>query len=162
MLISQDAHQHTFLVTYRGLSRTLLGFLFAGAMVGLFTLGAGLLAGDAKAEGNLVIECGVFPPEHARPSTTSEFRFTSPTGQAGYLEVDFLTLGRQISATRSVELPAGTTAVFSLLTRDVGPAVQVIAAAPVQVEATLLSDGSVGSVERQAVSCNPIQQPARG
>jgi hypothetical protein len=135
--------------------------LFAGSLVGLLSLGAGLLVGQAASEGPRVIECAPFPMELQRESW-SQFRFSAPVDQAVHLDVDFLELNGDVMSTRPVPLAAGASASFSMLTRQVGSAIQMIATAPVQVDVTLVYDGSGGSAERKAVPCHPIQQPARG
>jgi hypothetical protein len=94
--------------------------------------------------------------------SSSEFRLIAPAEQAVHLDVDFLALDGDIMHTRPVQLSAGASTTFSMPTWQVGSAIQVIASAPVQVEATLVYDGSVGPAERKAVACHLILQPARG
>jgi hypothetical protein len=144
-------------------SRTLLAFLFAGSLVGLLTEGAGLLVGHAANEGPRTIECAPFPMELQRHSS-SEFRFTAPADQAVHLDVDFLELNGDIMlmSARPVALTAGATTAFSMPTWHVGSAIQVIASGPVQVDATLVYDGSVGQAEHRTVPCKLIPRPARG
>src|SRR5215213_6983114 len=104
--------------------RTLLAFLFAGSLVGLITMEAGLLVGHAQSEGAQVIECAPFPMELQR-QTRSEFRFSAPANQAVHLDVDFLELNGDVMSTRTVALTAGATTEFSMPTRYVGAAIQV-------------------------------------
>ena len=141
--------------------RTLLAFLFAGSVVGLLTMGVGLLVGHAQSEGTRAIECAPFPME-LQLESWSDFRFIAPVDQAVRLEVDFLDLDGDIFRTRPVQLSAGATTAFLMPTRYVGSTIQVIASGPVQVEATLAYDGSVVAAERRAVPCKLILRPVRG
>jgi len=61
----------------------------------------------------------------------SQFRFIAPAKQAVHLDVDFLELNGDVMTTRPVLLSAGASLLFSMPTRYVGSAVQVIASGPV-------------------------------
>jgi hypothetical protein len=142
-------------------SRTLLAFLCVGSLVGLLTIDLGRLLEQPPSTGAQVIECGPFPMELQRQSS-SQFRFIAPADQAVHLDVDFLELNGDVMSTRPVALSAGASTAFSMPTRQVGSAIQVIASAPVQVEVTLAYDDIAGVTERKIAPCQPIQQLARG
>jgi hypothetical protein len=118
-------------------------------------MGAGLLLAPAQIEGFRAIECAPFPRELQRQSS-SEFRLAASADQGVRLKVDFLDPEGEIMMTRQVQLSAGATTAFSMPTRLVGASIQVITSGPVQVEAALAYDGSVGAAERLAVLCKPI------
>jgi len=141
------------------LSPALVAFLLAGALVGLLTLGAGRLTKPAIAEGSVAFECVPFPDTL---DSTSELRFTALAQQAVHLDVDSLEIDRDIFRIRQLDLAAGATAVFAMPTYRVGIAIQVIASAPVQVEAAVISDDSAGVATRHPVPCTPITQSVRG
>jgi hypothetical protein len=119
-----------------------------------------LLVGHAQIAGARAIECASFQLGRQRESS-SEFRFIAPADQAVRLEVDFLELDGDIHHTRPLALAAGATIAFSMPTQAVGAAIQVIASGPVQIEATLVYDDSVGLPERRAVPCKFILRPVR-
>jgi hypothetical protein len=142
-------------------SRTLLAFLFAGSLVGLLTMGAGLLAGHAANEEPSAIECAPFPMELQQQSW-SEFQFLAPAEQAVHLDLDFLELNGDVMTTRLVQLSAGASTAFSMPTRYVGSAIQVSASGPVEIAVALTYNDSAGRTERKTVPCKPIPRPAHG
>jgi hypothetical protein len=141
-------------------SPTFLVFLFAAILFGLLTMDAGQLIEQAQSEGVSAIECAPFPIELQRQSS-SEFRFTAPADHAVHLDMDFLERDGNTIGTRPVALTAGATTAFSMSTQDVGTAIKVIASAPVQVDATVIYDDSVGPATRHTVPCSPITQTVR-
>jgi len=140
-------------------SPTVIAFLLTSILVGLVTLGVGLLATPADAEGPVVIECATFP---VTLNSTSLFRFAAVSGQAAHLEVDFLEIDGDIIQTRQLDLVPGATTTFSMPTHRVGIAIQVIASAPVEVETAYVYQGSGGVLERRMVPCKHITDPVRG
>jgi hypothetical protein len=141
-------------------SRTFAAFLFAGILVGLLTLGAGLLVAPAEANEALAIECATFPLA-LQWHSTSEIRLTASKDQAVRLDLDFLTLDGTITRTDHVDLAAGMGASFTRPTWQVGAAVQVLASAPVVVEASAVYDDNVKPTVWRMVPCTRITQPVR-
>jgi hypothetical protein len=122
-------------------------------------MNAGHLLEQPPSEGT-VIECAPFPMELQHHSW-SQFRFIAPADQAVHLDVDFLELNGDVMTTRLVQLSAGASTSFSMPTRYVGSAIQVIASGPVQAEVALVYDDTAGATTRHAVPCKLIPRPAR-
>jgi hypothetical protein len=89
----------------------------------------------------------------------SQFRFLAPANQAVYLDMDVLEFNGDIMSTRPVLLAAGASASFSMLTRHVGSAIQVIASGSVEVTAILVYGDGAGQAERKTVPCMCILRP---
>jgi hypothetical protein len=133
-------------------------FLLAGVLVGLLSLGAGLLVGDGKPAQAKPIECTSFLLEFQRQSST-EVQLTAPIGQAVLLGMDFLDLDGGIMRPQEVELAAGATMMVEFPLGQPVSGIQIVASVPVQIMATVLHCDSAGPWERQPVSCQPASQP---
>jgi hypothetical protein len=108
-----------------------------------------------------VIECAIF--DELQRESWSQSRFLAPANQAVHLDMDFLEFNGDIMSTRPVLLAAGASASFSMLTRHVGSAIQVIASGSVEVAAILVYDDGAGQAVRKTVPCmRTLRPPARG
>ena len=141
------------------LSPSVVAFVLAGGLVSLLTLTAGLLIKPVETVEPVVIECATFP---LTLDSTSLFRFAALAGQSAHLDLDFLDLDGDIIQTRQLDLAPGATMAFSMPTRYVGIAIQVIASAPVEVETTYVAASGPGAAERRIVPCQRITEPVRG
>jgi hypothetical protein len=147
-------------------SRTSLMFMFMSTLVGLLTWGASRLLGDvdagaAMSSDRLAMECGPFPTEHT-PGSGSEFIFVAHAQQPARLAVNLVKRDGVIVRLHEFRLDAGYTPTFAMWPRDVERSIQVLATAPVQVEATVLVlDCCGGPTARYELSCTRIVYPAR-
>ena len=147
-------------MSYPRPSRTVSAFLVAGVLVGVLSLGAGLLVGSIESAEAKAIECTSFLLEFQRQSST-EVRLTAPVDQAVLMGMDFLDLDGGIMRPRQVQLAAGETRLVEFPLGQPVSGIQVVALAPVQIEAMVLPGGSVGPREHQPVACQPISRSTR-
>jgi hypothetical protein len=142
--------------------RTFAAFLVAGVLVGLLSIGAGLLVGPAAPDLAVATECTPASLELQRQGT-SQIRLTAPFDRVALVEIDFLAPEGDILWPRRIQLAAGTTAMIEMPLGQPVSTIQVLTSIPVQVEATLVyEDSAEESPERQALSCRPIAHPVRG